>query len=66
MHAFFIFFIFYILYLFIYWAGPGSAHMGWAGTPSQPSPARSLAQASDLAGLNQTSNFTRAALCEGN
>jgi len=62
------FFYFSIFYLFL-GAGPSSAHVG-AG-PSQPGPARSLAQASDPAGPNQTGG-TRGvsprvhALCEGN
>jgi hypothetical protein len=44
----FIFSVFLIFLVFL-GAGSSSAHMGWAG-PSQPGPARSLAQASDPAG----------------
>jgi hypothetical protein len=59
-----IFSIFFYFFIYIFlglglaqptWAGlarPSSAHMGWAG-PAQPSPAQSLAQASDLAGQHK-------------
>ena len=46
----FFYFLFSIFFIFFcFWARSSSAHMGWAG-PSQPGPARSLAQASDPAG----------------
>jgi hypothetical protein len=63
----YILFIYFILFYFYF--------LGWVqlnpyGAGLDPaSPARSLAQASDLAGLSQRhawSNFTRAAQCEGN
>ena len=66
---FFYFFYFSIIYVFGGWAQLSPCG-GWAG-PSQPGPARSLAQASDPAGPNQTGG-TRGvsprlhALCEGN
>jgi hypothetical protein len=46
----FIYFYFYF-YFFISWVGSNPTHMGAGLDPA--SPARSLAQASDLAGLSQ-------------
>jgi len=52
-HIFLFFYFFYyfiiLLFFYVFWAGPSSAHMGWAGL-DPASPARSLAQASDPAG----------------
>jgi hypothetical protein len=44
--------LFFIFLLIVFGAGSSSAHMGWA-RPSQPSPALSLAQASDPTGPHE-------------